>query len=228
MNKIIKRILVIIGIAITIILAFTVIKRFDLNFSNVALLFNPQGNQSQLITDIRHFGVVNGILLIALIALLQTIPGAPNSVICVLVGVCYGPWIGIVINIIGNAVGDLVIIAVLAKFGESSHATRSSRLREDISKMHHPLLGLTIGYMIPFIPSVLVNYTALEIKAQPIHILLAIIIGVIPASTLYAFGGHAIIKGNLKLAIIIILSVIALGALYYVIKLERKKRGTNA
>ena len=54
--------------------------------------------------------------------------------------------------------------------------------------MRHPKIGVMLGYMIPVIPSSMVNFAADAMKLPLQQIVMSIVIGVIPSSVLYACG----------------------------------------
>lgn len=59
---------------------------------------------------------------------------------------------------------------------------KTSRLLTALTDQQHPLIGLTIGYMIPVIPSVLVDYAGVRMKLDRGHFLLMIAGGMLPTS----------------------------------------------
>lgn len=64
--------------------------------------------------------------------------------------------------------------------------------------MRHPKIGVMLGYMIPVIPSSMVNFAADAMKLPLQQIVMSIVIGVIPSSVLYACGGEALFHGYNK------------------------------
>ncbi len=88
------------------------------------------------------------------------------------------------------------------------------------------MVALILGYMIPIIPSFLVNYMGVRLKMDFKKQFLCIVIGVLPTSFLYAFGGDAIFKGNDLRLIISTLCIILLvvgGVTFYRKKHDAKK-----
>ncbi|WP_424960708.1 TVP38/TMEM64 family protein [Paenilisteria rocourtiae] len=75
--------------------------------------------------------------------------------------------------------------------------------------------------MIPILPSVIVNYTAVKLKIPLKSLLLAITLGVLPTSFLYAFGGDALLKGNTKIAI---LSIVCIALLVILLRFIQKRQ----
>ncbi|MGT2906440.1 TVP38/TMEM64 family protein [Streptococcus dentiloxodontae] len=162
------------------------------------------------------------LLLILLTALMSAVPFFSSSVICVVNGVIFGPALGCMVNITGNSLGNVAVSLLMHKIDLQEKTKRMGNFVEDLSHYKNKRLGLTLGYMIPIIPSFLVNYTALQLKLSWKKLLPCIIIGVTPSSLLYAFGGHAIITGNIKQLLLILLVVLVLLILY---RRFKKKKG---
>ena len=87
------------------------------------------------------------------------VPGIPTSVIGVIAGLSFGPFSGTLINVLGNSMGNLVAIFLmhhikfLDKNGDQSLGPVHST--DEASK-----IGIMVGYMIPIIPSSVINFAA--------------------------------------------------------------------
>lgn len=91
----------------------------------------------------------------------------------------------------------------------------------------HPLIGLTIGFMIPVIPSILVNYAGAQLNVNRRQYMAMVLVGMAPTSFLYAFGGDAIFRGSLKRIISAVICILILIGIYLIVKKiddEHKKR----
>lgn len=110
-------------------------------------------HRHQLMKLIRSHGAADIVLLTIVIGLLNAIPGMSNSLLCILAGLCYGPWIGFAMNWVGNVLGSCLVVGLI-KHVDVSKKIKTSRLLTALTDQQHPLIGLTIGYMIPVIPSV--------------------------------------------------------------------------
>lgn len=176
------------------------------------LIHYNHANQAKLLHLIRSHSSRDMILLMIIIALMNAIPGVSNSVICIFSGLCYGPLIGWLINWTGDVLGNC-LVAVLINRINFSAKYRHNRAMQRLANAKHPEIALTMGYMIPIIPSVLVNYTVVRMGTTRKRYLAMVGIGMIPTSFLYAFGGDAIIKGNIKRIVwaLVIIAVIIIG-----------------
>ncbi|EUJ19875.1 hypothetical protein PGRAN_14912 [Listeria grandensis FSL F6-0971] len=215
-----KVLFIFLGLVIVIILGYVIYKDY---YTDFMLFLDPKADRAHLMESIRSHKLKDALLLIALTAVMCAIPGVPNSIIGIFIGVCFGPWIGVLMNVIGNITGNFIVILLLRKFGLSNKTKDPGKFITNISHMKKPTVGITVGYMIPVIPSVIVNYTAVKLKLSLKSLLLAVTVGVLPTSFLYAFGGDALLKGNTKIAILSILCVVFLIFLMKFIRKEQVK-----
>ena len=104
--------------------------------------------------------------------------------------------------------------------------TETNHWVQSIRQMKHPKIGVMLGYMIPVIPSSMVNFAADAMKLPLQQIILSIVIGVIPSSVLYACGGEALFHGYNKTAVTLVASVTVLvGLVVFIYKDRKKKQG---
>ncbi|MBC1800365.1 TVP38/TMEM64 family protein [Listeria booriae] len=207
MNTRIKVMLILLGLILAVLLGYVLYKDY---YADFMLFLDPKADRAHLMASIRDHKLKDALLLVALTAVMCAIPGVPNSVIGVFIGVAFGPWLGLLMNVTGNLIGNLIVILLLRRFGLSNKAKDPRDIMKSISHMKRPAVGISLGYMVPVIPSVIVSYTAVKLKIAFKSLLLAVTVGVLPTSFLYAFGGDALLKGNTKIAIISIVCVVLL------------------
>lgn len=196
MRKNLRKILLIgLGVIVAIGLAYLLYRDYR---PEINLLLHPTSDtKEKLLILLRRHAVRDSIFLLCLIAVLNAIPGLSNSVLCVLAGLCYGAWLGLGINWLGNILGNVIVVALIRKIDFSKHF-KKNKILTYLMNQSHPRIGLTIGFMIPFIPSVLVNYAAARLDVTWKQYLPMVVIGMLPTSYLYAFGGDAIFSGDAK------------------------------
>lgn len=150
-----------------------------------------------------------------------------NSVFCILAGLCYGPWIGLAINWAGNILGNCIVESLIKRV-DFSHRLKKNKFLNWLMAQKHPSLGMTLGFMVPVIPSVLVDYTAARLKVPANKFLLMVIVGMFPTSFIYAFGGDAIFNGDAKKLIgsLIGIAILFIIAWLLVRMASRKKQRT--
>lgn len=194
-----------------------------LNYRNVVInVFNYALDRKTLINLLRHQGKHNAVLFMAVIAIGSAIPGVPIAAVAILSGVLFGRWIGFGINISGIVIGNLLAINILESFPHKIKPSRFRYLTDKLKNMHHPRIGLSIGYAIPMLPTLLVNYASLELKMSLKNKILCILIGSLPVSFLYAFGGDELIFGNTKAVIIAVVILLLLFGLCEVIRRDQR------
>lgn len=219
-----KPLLVLLAVVLVIAAIGAVIHDF---YPEIQLLihYNPQ-NRQKLLEMVSNHGFRDMILFTMIIALMNAIPGLSNSVVCIFVGLCYGPLIGFLINWLGNIVGNCTVAAIINRINFSK-SFKQNRILNNLMQMKHPAVGLTIGYMVPVIPSVIVNYSAVKLKMSRPTYLGMVLVGMFPTSFLYAFGGDAIFKGNLKRIIVVAIAICVLIALVVFFQKRRHSRLEN-
>ncbi|MFD1471203.1 TVP38/TMEM64 family protein [Companilactobacillus mishanensis] len=200
-----KKIRIVIAIFAFTLLVIICIRQY----SNIAIAIHSF-NRLDFLKQIRDQTPLDAFLLILLLAGFSIIPGVPVSVIAVLTGVIFGNFLGAVINVVGVTLGNLTAQKIFQYFHEKVDIKKSPKLISEINKMKYPMLGIAVGYMIPFIPTSLVSLAVTDIKLNRRFILIATVLGGIPMSIIYSFGGNAIIESHFKLLIILILIVVVL------------------
>lgn len=214
-----KIILTTVGILILIGLIFSI----WINYRDVVETFFAYAFDRQtLINLLRHQGKHNAVLFMAVIAIGSAIPGMPIAAVAVLSGVCFGSWLGFAINIVGIVLGNLLAVYILGEFPHVARPSRFRPLADRLKNMNHPRLGLSIGYAVPMLPTLLVNYAAIEMKMSFRNKILCIFIGSLPVSFLYAFGGDALLLGNTKAVIIVVVLVLLLFGLYEIVRRDQR------
>ena len=191
--------------------------------TDIQLFLNPKASKTQLLERIRSHGFSAALLLVFLTAIMCAVPGIPTSVIGVIAGLSFGPFSGTLINVLGNSLGNLVAIFLMHHIKFLDRKTETNHWVQSIRRMKHPKIGIMVGYMIPIIPSSVINFAA-DTMQLPLKILIAaIFIGVIPSSILYACGGEALFHGYNKTAVLLIVSVLLFVGLVVIIEKDRKR-----
>ena len=183
---------------------------------DLLLDFNAH-NKAKLLHMIRSHGFTDIFLLVALIGILNAIPGMSNSVVCIFAGLCYGPIVGFLINWVGNILGNSTVMSIIRKINLSKRV-KKNKILHYLLQQKHPLIALTIGVMIPVIPSVLVNYAGARLNVSRKHYLAMVTVGMAPTSFLYAFGGDAIFKGNIRRLIGVAIAILILIGCYLLVR----------
>lgn len=212
-------------IGIGLVIAASILYQLILTFlPDVKMYLTTVGetDKERILANVRSHGFSTSLLLILLMVVFSAIPGFPVSVVGVLSGVCFGPIKASFMNIVGVSVGNILTYFLIKKFKLVNKS--SNRWLDGISESKHPSLYITLAFMIPFIPSFLINYTADSLKIDIKKFVWMVIIGSVPSSVLYAFGGDAVFKGNMKQSVLLIASVGLLTVLIVLFKESDKKK----
>ena len=220
-TKTLRILLIVIGIILIIFIGYHLYLEYQ---SDIQLFFNRKASRQQLMESIRSHGFSSALILSLLMGIMCAVPGIPTSIIGVLVGLSFGPLIGTLINVFGNTCGNILSIFLMQHLKLFDHSKKNNRWVRAIRRMRHPKIGLMIGYMVPIIPSSVINFAATTLNLQIREILLSIILGVIPSSLLYACGGEALFHGYSKMAMGLVASVLILTILIVVIYMDHRKR----
>ena len=135
----------------------------------------------------------------------------------------YGPYIGFGMNLLGNVLGNFIFIKLLNVVDITDSENKLKKRFSGIQALENKNYGIILGYMIPVVPTILINYHVAEEKLPWRKWLLYVTIGVAPSSLIYALGGDAVIAGNVR-RLIVLGVIIALG---YVLVTVIRRRNNN-
>ncbi|MGX7173085.1 TVP38/TMEM64 family protein [Enterococcus ratti] len=208
------------GILLIVFISYRLYLEYQID---IQIFFDPKASRRQMMTSIRSHGFTAALILVLLTGIMCAVPGVPTSVIGVLVGLSYGPLLGTLINVFGNVYGNLLSIFLMRHLKSFTRSTKSNCWVEAIRKMRHPKVGIVIGYMVPVIPSSVINFAITTLNLQIREVILSIIFGAVPSSLLYACGGEALFHGYSKMAILLVASVLVFTFLIVIIYKDRRQ-----
>lgn len=189
-------------------------------------------NEELLIKMVRSHGIEDVAFLFILNTVCVAIPGLSNAIFCVLNGVLYGPAAGFIINWISDILGQIILMQFLHKLYDIKHMS-DSKIYKLLTSQKYPMLALTIGYLIPFLPSATVSYVNILINKNNFKKqLIPITIGVLPFAYLYAYGGDSILHLDTSRIIksvimIVVVALIAAIVLLLMKRLRDRKKATR-
>ncbi|MFC3932814.1 VTT domain-containing protein [Streptococcus dentapri] len=206
-DRSLRRIFSLLGILVGIIyFSFLLVRYWPiiLDFINVEKQVANLGRQ------LSSANLVNFCVLIILTALGSAVPFLSNAVLAVFNGVVFGPGLALLMNLTANTLGNFLVLKILKLINITEREKSFSDKLDILKKMDNPYLAIILGYMLPIFPTLLVNYLITEWQLPLKKWLPCVLVGVFPTSCLYAFGGDAIINGNIKrILILIVLAVLA-------------------
>ena len=183
-------------------------------------------NEELLINMVRIHGIEDLAFLFILNAICVAIPGLSNGIFCVLNGILYGPAFGFIVNWISDILGQIILMQFLHKLYDIKHMS-NSKIYKLLTTQKYPMVALTIGYLIPFIPSATVSYVNILINKNDFKKqLIPIVIGVSPFAYLYAYGGDSILHLDtsriIKAAVMIVAVALIAAAILFIMKRVKK------
>ncbi|GFP09741.1 TVP38/TMEM64 family protein [Lactobacillus helveticus] len=183
-------------------------------------------NEELLIKMVRSHGIEDLAFLFILNAICVAIPGLSNGIFCVLNGILYGPAFGFIVNWISDILGQIILMQLLHKLYDIKHMS-NSKIYKLLTTQKYSMVALTIGYLIPFIPSATVSYVNILINKNDFKKQLTpIVIGVSPFAYLYAYGGDSILHLNtsriIKAAVMIVTVALIAAAILFILKSVKK------
>ncbi|QPQ26915.1 TVP38/TMEM64 family protein [Enterococcus durans] len=202
-SKKLQKVLIALGISLILFLGYHLYLEYQ---ADIHLLIDPKANEQQLLHSVRSHGLSAAVILILLMGIMCAIPGVPTAVIGVIVGLSYGPFLGALINIVGNASGNILAISLMQHLKLVDHSKKSNRWVKAIRSMKHPKIGIMVGYMVPIIPSSVINFATTTLNLQVREILMSIIIGVIPLD-LSQYLGHILVETVKPFFLLLILQI---------------------
>ncbi|RVU71102.1 TVP38/TMEM64 family protein [Lactobacillus xujianguonis] len=209
-RKIIRIMLFVLGVLLGLLLLYHLYLSY-LPELKLLIHFNPH-NEALLVKMVRSHGIEDLALLFILNAICVAIPGLSNGIFCVLNGILYGPAFGFVVNWLGDILGQVILMNLLQKLYNPEKLTHS-KIYHLLTNQKFPQVGLTVGYMLPFIPSASVSYANLLINKPTKSRMLPILIGTVPFAYLYAYGGDSILHLNAERLIKTVIFIVAIAAL---------------
>ena len=211
-----RKILITIGvIAVVSYFVIYVIGHWDIIVT--FLQSRSQAEMKAILSQLRSKTILNFVILILLTAVTAAIPFMSNAIFAIFNGVVYGPGIGFLMNVFSNILGNFVFIKILKMIDITDSEKKLKNRFAGIDVLENTDFGIILGYM----PTILVNYHVAETKLSWRKLLLYITIGVAPSSFVYALGGDAVVAGNLKRIVVLLVIV----AVVYLVVTYLKRRG---
>ena len=183
-----------------------------------------QAELTAIMYQLRSKTVLNFIILILLTAATAAIPFMSNAIFAVFNGVVYGPGVGFLMNVVSNVFGNFVFIKILEMIDITDSKKKLQSRFGSIALLEKTDFGIVLGYMIPIMPTILVNYYVTETKLPWRKWLLYVTIGVAPSSLVYALGGDAVVAGNFKRIAVLLIIIILVYLIVTYVKRKTKKQ----
>lgn len=210
-EKKIKYIREIIGIILLILFGIGLIKMIP----TFASLITEEG-RIEFEAKIESFGLKGALFIIALQICKIVLVFLPGEPIELLTGMCYGPWLGLIIIYIGTIISNAIIICLVKKYGitfvrDVVKDDKIEKVKEMIdNNPDRTEFTLFVLYFLPILPKDFITYVASLLPISPKRFLMISIIGRFPAVFSSVLVGSKILDGK-------IISIVFIYLITYVI-----------
>lgn len=179
---------------------------------------------------VKGAAILSGLEILKIILIF--LPGEPIELIA---GMCYGPFIGLIILYIGIAISNILIISLVKKYGRE--LVKDIISEEKISKIENFItrnsgrseIALFVLYFLPALPKDFITYVASLLPISKKKVILVSIFGRFPAVFSSVLVGSKILDGDIKSIILIyLITYIISGAIATIFeKISKEKREEN-
>lgn len=157
-------------------------------------------SRTDLMSLIREHRLSGAVLLIVILCVASCIPGIPVALFGVMAGLCLGRGLGFVVNLTGMVAGNMLAVYGLAHYDRQQrshpHGSYQQKVANWLNHWRYPELGLILGYMIPLVPTSLVDWLLQESKLPKGLQGRVMLLGLLPTAMFYAIGGDAVLRGD--------------------------------
>ena len=174
-------------------------------------------DESVMVQFIYSYGFQGVPVLLGMLILQVVVPFIPSVAIQVLTGLCYGVWRGILINIIGITMGNMLVFfalrqsgSLIAPFFKKERARQSTFSLANLSRLKAPERVVFFCFLIPGFPNGFAPYLFSRTKISFHKYILAVIAGSIPSTFIATFLGDRLSHGNHDVAIVIAIFVVVI------------------
>lgn len=225
MSKVTKRIILAVGLIAVIVVLVILGQLHPQLVTNI--IASVQDYRHYLLA-IRHLGPFAFLAFGIVVFAVALIPGAPTSAVALLVGACLGHWLGMGVNAVGLTLGNLLQARLLGRFTENRDQRKTSWVYQKLTKMRRPQIGLTLGYAVPMIPTMVINMASNDVAVSNSQRFTACLVGSVVASAIYAFSGDLLLLGQYWKTLLILIGIAAVIALAEVgLRDRRTKRSVS-
>lgn len=223
-KKKIMLILILIMVIIITIIGFTKLLPFLTSL-------NDTTNRENFKNYIDNLGFL-GILLVILIQTLQVfIAFIPGEIVELLAGLLYGTWIGLLICLIGNAIGSFLIYIFVKTFAKKYTLKTNQKLQSYsfLNNKKKIAIYLFLLYLIPGIPKDIVTYIVPFLPINFISFIIVTSIARIPSIISSTYSSNSFLNNNYTMAIImiVIFTILAILGFIFKDKILKKMKADN-
>jgi len=171
------------------------------------------GDESKMVNYIGAYGAKGVPVLVALQVLQVIVAVIPAAAIQILTGLCYGVWMGTLINLVGCVFGNILVFIAMRRM-KKLLAPLLNRVRREkkqknflsssrFSRIKRPEMIVFFCFLIPGIPNGIVPYVFSETGIPLSRYIIAVAAGCIPSTLICNFLGNSVSKGDYTITVII-------------------------
>ncbi len=192
----------------------------------LGVITNPDRFQNWL----EGFGAFDEVIFVALRILQTMIKVIPSAALEVASGYAYGVVKGTALCVLGNAIGSLIEILLVKKFGkklvEKIVSVEKLGVLKAFRENGNAYAVLFLIYLLPFVPKDMLTYVVGLTSINPFMFLLVTSVARIPSILPFSLSGSALAAERYTLAIVTLVVIVllaVLGFIGYKIYLKKKK-----
>ncbi len=212
MKKIIKYILIV------IILAYLMQNILTYLIQNITLIkhvFNSFFNEKNIENIVKKYKIIGPVILSVIITITIIVPGPPTAIFLILSATLYGTLIGFFINIISVFIGNVLSVFLFKELETLNKNKKNIKfIKEFYNNNKNNYLSVAIGYLIPIIPTSLINIYISKLEYKSEEKLKLIFISMLPFIVVYTYSGYFLRNGNIPILLVIIVIIYLIYRIY--------------
>jgi len=175
------------------------------------------GNDARMVSYLDEYGA-KGIPALLGLEILQVVTiFIPAGIIKVLIGLCYGVWIGSLICFAGTVIGNSLVFLLIRQFGKVLGPFFMKKAEgkgggflsiKKINDMRHPEVMTFLCYLVPFIPSGILPYIFAQTKMTYPRYIVSLIAAITPSLFLCTWLGERLSKGDYRTAAVLVVFMV--------------------
>lgn len=180
---------------------------FTIKYWDTFRVLGTEDGLSDFVEDLRGTGIFGALILILVQALQVAVAIIPGEFVELAAGAMFGPWLGLVICLVGLCLGTAVIFALVRYFGgafvRGSIGEREFERLKFLNDPRRALIILFFVFIIPGVPKDVLIYLVPLTKVRLPHFLIMSSIARIPTVISSTFVGSAVVEENYLSAAIV-------------------------
>lgn len=200
-----KKINIVINI-IALILIISFLVWLYINYHEKLNLLKTQQGREEFIALLQGTGIFGSIILILIQTLQVVVAFIPGEFVEIVSGAMFGPFLGLVICLIGLNLGTLIIYGLVKLFGRPfvNENVKDKKYRFDfLNDPNRSLLIIFFIFLIPGIPKDILIYPIPLTKVKMTRFMIVSSIARIPSIISSTFIGSSLLQGNYIISIVV-------------------------